>query len=161
MNQFPPVPKWRPSFSMPIGKVAERFHYYFNNKRDFALFENATCAIVANGLDDAQATAAAQEILHKIYYAHPDLTPQPMDDGNLTVRYAQPAANVVLTEVAKAHWAEIEARYMDGLATAEVIFTPLGQNVFDDLGKKALLGRCYMFMDAQAPKVVRIERAKP
>ena len=26
-------------------------------------------------------------------------------------------------------------------------------------GKRALLGRAYMFMDAQAPKVVRIERA--
>lgn len=40
----------------------------------------------------------------------------------------------------------------------EVLITPLGPNVFDDFGKMALFGRCFMFMDAQDPKVVRIER---
>jgi hypothetical protein len=36
--------------------------------------------------------------------------------------------------------------------------TPLGSNVFDEFGKKALFGRCFMFMDAQEPRVVRIAR---
>ncbi len=36
---------------------------------------------------------------------------------------------------------------------------PLGPNKFDEFGKKALFGRCFMFMDAQEPKVVRVVRA--
>ncbi|AGH86296.1 hypothetical protein F504_3784 (plasmid) [Ralstonia pseudosolanacearum FQY_4] len=36
--------------------------------------------------------------------------------------------------------------------------TPQGSNIFDAFGKKALFGRCFMFMDAQAPVVVRIVR---
>jgi hypothetical protein len=84
-----------------------------------------------------------------------------MDDGNVLVRYNHPAVNVVLSSVAQAHWPEIESHHQDALTPDEVLITPLGQNVFDDFGKKALLGRCYMFMDAQAPKVHRIERRKP
>jgi hypothetical protein len=86
------------------------------------------------------------------------MNPASMDDGNVLVRYNHPAVNVVLSSVAHAHWPEIESRHHDGLTPDEVLFTPLGRNVFDDFGKKALLGRCYMFMDAQAPKVHRIER---
>lgn len=33
---------------------------------------------------------------------------------------------------------------------------PQGNNVFDDFGKKALFGRCFMFMDAQQPEIIRI-----
>jgi hypothetical protein len=65
---------------------------------------------------------------------------------------------VVLHDVAKAHWAEIEARHLDGLARSEVLITPRGQNIFDDLGKQGLLGRAYMFMDAQAPEINEIRR---
>jgi hypothetical protein len=36
--------------------------------------------------------------------------------------------------------------------------TPLGPNRFDSFGKQALLGRAYKFMDARAPKIVRIAR---
>jgi|GEM_PF-6378487 hypothetical protein len=43
-------------------------------------------------------------------------------------------------------------------ATSEVLITPAGNNVFDDFGKKALFWRRCMFMDAQDPKVVHIER---
>ena len=35
---------------------------------------------------------------------------------------------------------------------------PRGPNFFDDAGKKALFGRCFMFMDAQRPNVLRVER---
>ena len=82
-----------------------------------------------------------------------------MDDGNLLVRYNHPAANVVLGDIAEAHWEEIERRHLDGLTESEVLITPLGPNKFDRLGKQALLGRAWMFMDAQAPEVVRIRRA--
>jgi hypothetical protein len=95
-------------------------------------------------------TAAAVEVLSKILHSHPDMTPLQMKDGNVRIEYGQPAVNVVLTEVALAHWAEIEARHQDGLTADEVLITLLGQNVLDDFGTKVLLGRCYMFMDAQA-----------
>jgi hypothetical protein len=36
----------------------------------------------------------------------------------------------------------------------------LGANRFDEFGKKALFGRCYMFMDADAPNIVAIERKR-
>lgn len=134
--------------------------YYTDDKRDFAVFENGTCAIVDAGLSDEAVTAAAIETLFQIFHYHPDMNPLPMDDGNVMVRYNHPAANVVLTKVADAHWAEIEARHQEGLTPDEVLITPLGPNVFDAFGKKALLGRAYMFMDAQAPNVVRIERRK-
>jgi hypothetical protein len=64
----------------------------------------------------------------------------------------------VLSDVAQQHWAEINARHLDGLATDEVLMTGLGANQFDDLGKKALFGRCFMFMDAQNPEISRLVR---
>ena len=51
-----------------------------------------------------------------------------------------------------------EARHLDGLASDEVLMTPQGPNVFDALGKMALLGRCYLFMDAGDPVVDRVAR---
>lgn len=157
-KMFPPVPKWRPSFSQPIDRIEERFGYYFDRGRDFAILENGTCVLTEAGLSDDAAAKAAIQTLSLIYNYHPDMKPSDMDDGNVLVSYNHPAFNVVLSDVAKAHWQEIETRHQDGLATDEVLITPLGQNVFDELGKKALLGRCYMFMDAQAPKVIRIKR---
>ncbi|WP_155256323.1 hypothetical protein [Mesorhizobium loti] len=152
------MPKWRPSFSQPIDRVEDRFGYYFNQGSDFAILENGTCVLTETGLSDDEACKAALQTLSLIYNYHPDMKPSNMDDGNVLVSYNHPAFNVVLSDVAKAHWAEIEARHRDGLTPDEVLITPLGQNVFDELGKKALLGRCYMFMDAQAPKVIRIKR---
>ncbi|MER8863233.1 hypothetical protein NKI19_05865 [Mesorhizobium sp. M0751] len=43
---FPPVPKWRPSFSQPIDRIEERIGYYFNQERDFAILENGTCVLL-------------------------------------------------------------------------------------------------------------------
>ena len=56
------------------------------------------------------------------------------------------------------NWAELARNHQRALATSEVILTPAGPNVFDDFGKTALFGRCFMFMDAQAPSVVRVVR---
>ncbi|MGL6072574.1 MAG: hypothetical protein ACRC8S_00300 [Fimbriiglobus sp.] len=81
-----------------------------------------------------------------------------MSDGNIVVEYNHPALNVVLTDVVDLHWAEIDRNHQSALATYEVLISPLGQNVFDDFGKKALFGRCFMFMDAQDPVVVQIVR---
>lgn len=158
-QDFPPVPKWRPSFAQPLDRIVDRLHYYTNGKRDFAVFANGTCAILEPGLAEAAAIDAAKTTLAKIFHAHPDMNPTPMDDGNILVQYNYPAVNIVLADVVEAHWAEIDARHQDALARSEVLITPLGSNVFDDFGKKALFGRCYMFMDAQNPQVVRIERA--
>ena len=158
-KDWPPVPKWRPSFGQPLDQVVDRLRYYTDQKRDFAVFTNGTCALLNPGLDDSGAKAAALEIMSKVFHAHPDLTPLHMDDGNLMVRYSQPElVTVVLTKVVRAHRDEIERHHQDGLARDEVLITPLGQNVFDETGKAALYGRALMFMDAQTPKIVRIER---
>lgn len=154
----PPVPKWRPSIKQPLDEIAERAAFYTNRSRDFAMFRNGTCAYVAAGLSDEQAAAAAKDTLSQIFHYHPDMNPVPMKDGNLTVQYNHPALNVVLERVAREHWAEIERNYMDGLVTSEVLMTPLGPNKFDDMGKKALFGRCFMFMDAQDPVIARLVR---
>lgn len=159
-DKFPPVPAWRPSFQPALDTIVDRFRYYTNEKRDFVVFENGTCAIVGDGLTDIEAADAGKQILKKIIHAHPDMKPLNMDDGNILIQYNHPAVNIVITETAGANWPEVEARHQDGLPPHEVLVTPLGQNVFDDFGKKALLGRCYMFMDAQAPNVVRIVRKK-
>jgi hypothetical protein len=86
------------------------------------------------------------------------MNPISMKDGNVLVQYNHPAVNLVLNDVAAAHWAEIDSNHQGALATDEVLVTPLGSNVFDDFGKKALFGRCFMFMDAQDPHVNRIAR---
>lgn len=155
---FPPVPKWKPSFRQPIDRVVERMAYYTDQKRDIAVFANGTCVVLNDGLSDAAAAEFALSTLHDIFHAHPDMTPHPMDDGNILVTYSGPAANVVLRDIAELNWPEIEDRHLDGLATSEVLITPQGSNVFDAFGMQALLGRAYMFMDAQSPEVIEIRR---
>ena len=155
---FPPVPTWKPSFSQPIATIIDRISYYYDAKIDFAIFRNGTCVILENGLSDADAKARSLKVLADIIGYHPDMDPASMDDGNILVRYNHPAVNVVLASVAKTHWHEIEKRHLDGLTPDEVLITPLGNNRFDDFGKQALLGRAYMFMDAQSPEIVRLVR---
>ncbi|MDJ0643727.1 MAG: hypothetical protein QNJ15_13010 [Erythrobacter sp.] len=132
--------------------------YYSERQADFAVLKNGTCVILDPGRSDANAEADAKQVLSSILGFHPDMNPSPMDDGNILVRYNHPAVNVVLQEVAKTHWQEIQERHLDGLAPDEVLITPLGQNVFDDFGKQALLGRAYMFMDAIEPEIANIYR---
>ncbi|PRH86071.1 hypothetical protein C5L14_17605 [Labrys okinawensis] len=155
---FPPVPKWRPSFLQPMEKIIDRMTYYTNGKSDIAVFRSGTCVILGSGLSDSDAKTFALKTLSDIFNYHPDMNPKPMDDGNILVTYNHPAANVVLHDVAEAHWDEVEKHYLDGLATSEVLVTPLGPNKFDAFGKQALLGRAYMFMDAQAPEIVQVRR---
>lgn len=154
----PPVPAWRPSFAQPLERVAGRVAHYTGGRKDVCVFRHGTCVVLPDGLDNAAARAFALEVLARILHAHPDMRPSPMNDGNVMVTYNHPAVNVVLADVAREHWPEVEARHLEGLAKAEVLFTPLGPNIFDDVGKQALLGRAYMFMDAQAPEIARIER---
>jgi len=156
--QFPPVPEWRPTICQLRERIVERLKCYTNGKRDFAVFENGTCVVLPDGLSDQDATATATQILAKIFHSHPDMNPTSMDDGNILVQYNEPAVNIVLSDFAQTHWSAIDKNHQKALATSEVIITPLGRNVFDDFGKKALFGRCFMFMDAQNPKVVQIER---
>lgn len=157
-KRFPPVPDWQPTIVQPLDRISDRIRYYTNGSKDFAVFTHGTCVILEDGLSDAQAEQFAKDALHKIFHAHPDMNPLNMDDGNVLVRYNQPAVNVVLTDIAQENWPEIDTRHQQALATHEVLITQLGSNRFDDFGKKALFGRCFMFMDAQNPKVVRLER---
>jgi hypothetical protein len=157
-GQFPPVPAWRPTIVQPMEAIVDRIRYYTNGARDFALFEHGTVVILEDGQSDEEARRYAKGVLHSIFNFHPDMNPLRMDDGNVLVQYNHPAVNVVLRDVVERHWAEIDERHQDALATHEVLITPLGPNKFDDFGKKALFGRCFMFMDAQEPEVVRIER---
>ena len=159
-KRFPPVPDWRPTIRQPLERIVDRMRYYTNDKRDLVFFEHGTCVLLDDGLSDGDATIAAKAVLHAIFHFHPDMKPRSMDDGNILVTYNRPAANVVLADVADANWHEIDRRHQQALATDEVLITPLGANRFDDFGKKALFGRCYMFMDADAPNIVGIERKR-
>ena len=156
--KLPPVPDWKPSVRQPIDRIVERMLHYTDGKRDLAVFENGTCIVLPASLNDAEAEAFAKEVLSKILNYHPDMNPIPMKDGNILVQYNHPAVNVVLSDIATEHWPEIDKNHQRALATSEVLITPLGQNVFDEFGKKALFGRCFMFMDAQRPVLTKIVR---
>lgn len=156
--RLPPVPVWKPVYPYSIDTVATRIRTYSNGSRDFAVFRNGTVSILPDGLSDPEAESHAISALRGVFHAHIDMNPVPMKDGNIVVHYNHDVATVVLKELVEEHWAEIQGRHLDALATDEVLMTSKGPNVFDDHGKAALFGRCYMFMDAQDPKVVRIER---
>jgi hypothetical protein len=158
-KRFPPVPDWQPSIIQPLDLIVDRVRHYTDGLRDFAVFKNGTAVILPKGLSDGQATSHAMEALHKVFHAHPDMHPMNMKDGNILVRYNHDALNVVLHEVTAANWQEIVSKHQGAIATDEVLITPLGHNKFDEFGMKALFGRCFMFMDAQKPEVVRVERS--
>jgi hypothetical protein len=157
-KRFPPIPDWRPVIRQPIDKIIDCIMYYTAGAYDIAVFESGTCVLFGEELSDTEAETYAKEVLSKIYSCHPDMTPVEMDDGNILLRYNHPAVNIVLNEIVQENWPEIDRRYLEALATDEVLITPLGNNVFDDFGKKALFGRCFMFMDAQDLKLIRIVR---
>ncbi|MFH0727896.1 MAG: hypothetical protein V2B19_16340 [Pseudomonadota bacterium] len=159
-RKFPPVPDWKPAIQQPMEKIVDRFLYYTGGTHDFAVFEHGTCALLPDNLTDQEVVIAAKEILSRIYNFHPDMNPTDMDDGNILIRYNHPAFNVVLSDIAQAHWGEIDRNHQRALVTSEVLITPLGNNIFDDFGKKVLFGRCYMFMDAQSPNIVKIVRKR-
>jgi hypothetical protein len=155
---FPPVPEWKPDIRQPIESILEKIQYYTDNKSDIAIFKHGTCVILNDDLSDQEAQQFAKETLKQIYNYHPDMNPTDMDDGNILIQYNHPALNVVLESQTNKHWNLIDENHQRALVTDEVLITPLGNNVFDDFGKKALFGRCFMFMDAQALEVVQIVR---
>ncbi len=157
-KRFPPMPDWQPKILQPQEALIERLRYYTDGGRDFAVFRNGTMAILPPSLSDQDAADHAKSALHNVFHAHPDMHPLNMDDGNILVRYNHDILNVVLSDFAAEHFSEIDRNHQRALATDEVLITPLGHNVFDEFGKKALFGRCFMFMDAQNPEVVKIVR---
>ena len=157
-KRFPPVPDWRPAITQPLDQIIDRLSLYTNGQRDIAALTHGTCVLLPDVLSDADAEKFSCEVLSKIFNYHPDMNPMPMKDGNVLVQYNHPAVNLVLSSVAAEYWVEINNNHQQALATDEVLVTPLGSNVFDDFGKKALFGRCFMFMDAQDPCVIRIAR---
>lgn len=62
-----------------------------------------------------------------------------MKDGNIAVRYNHDVATIALKELIDDHWAEIQKRHLDALATDEVLITGSGPNVFDDQGRRRSL----------------------
>lgn len=158
--QFPPVPKWKPDFSVSIDQVLDRMKYYSNQEKDILLFEHGTAVILPNDLNDKEAKDYAKKVISEIYNYHPDMNPLNMDDGNILIKYNHPAYNVVINEYAEKHIDIIKKKHLDALATDEVLITPLGSNKFDEFGMKALYGRTFMFMDAQSLNIVKIHRHK-
>lgn len=158
-RDLPPVPQWQPEFGQPLDVLAERLSFYTDGANDFAVFRHGTLAVLPAGLDEATAAAHACAALDAVFNAHPDMQPLAMQDGNIVVQYSHDVLNIVLDSVAQAHQEAIDAHHLRALATDEVLITPDGPNCFDAFGRKALFGRCYMFMDAQQPAVVRIVRA--
>ena len=152
------MPKWRPPFGPDQERLISTFSYYVNGKNDFVIFKNGTIVIIQDGLDDENAASEAKRVLGEVFGYHPDMHPQSMDDGNILISYNHPVYNVVFEQLAQQHWSDIDANYMDALCNAEVLITPLGPNKFDTFGKKALWGRCYFFMDAQNPEVLKVVR---
>ena len=157
---LPPVPKWKPEFNISVAVVLDRMTYYTDNEKDIVIFKNGTSVILPDDLSDNESKQYASEVLSQIFNYHPDMNPINMDDGNILVRYNHPAYNVVVKEFADKYSEEIEKNHLDGLATSEVLITPLGNNIFDSFGMRAIYGRTFMFMDAQNPEIVVLYRHK-
>lgn len=152
------MPDWTPEIVQPLETIVDRIQYYTDGKKDFAVFKYGTCVLLDDALSDENADVFAKQVLSQIYNYHPDMNPANMDDGNILVRYNHPAVNVVLEDHVSRYWDVIDGNHQRALTTDEVLITPLGNNVFDDFGKKALFGRCFMFMDAQNPEIIQIVR---
>jgi len=152
---FPPKPRWKPNLSIDIELIFQKAKYYTNNKLQFAIFQYGTVAFFANKVYNIE--ASAKDSLDKIYNYHPDFNPLTMDDGNYLIEYSQPAFTIVFKDEIENNWDYIEKNHLDGICKDEVLLNVHGQpNVFDKIGKISLFGRAKMFLDAQAPKVVRI-----
>jgi hypothetical protein len=153
-TDFPPKPKWKPNLPIDIELIYKKARYYTGDKLQFAVFQNGTVTFFSNKVDNIEDSAKAS--LDKIYNFHPDFKPMTMDDGNYLIEYSQPAFTIVFKEEIENHWDYIDKNHQDGICRAEVLINAQGQhNVFDSIGKICLFGRAKMFMDAQAPKVVK------
>lgn len=154
-TDFPPKPKWKPDVPVDVDAIYKAVKYYTGGKMQFAIFQNGTVAFFAKKIDNIEDSAVAT--LSKIYTGHPDFKPMAMDDDNYLVEYSGPAFTIVFKEEIKNDWDYIEKNHLDGLCNGEVLINAKGeQNVFDSVGKICLYGRAKMFMDAQAPRIVKI-----
>ena len=153
-TDFPPKPKWKPDLPVDIERIYEKARYYTGDKLQFAVFQNGTVAFFSNKVDSIE--DSAKVTLDKIYNAHPDFKPMTMDDGNYLIEYSQPAFTIVFKDEIEGNWDYIDKNHQDGICREEVLINAQGQhNVFDSVGKICLFGRAKMFMDAQAPKVIK------
>jgi hypothetical protein len=152
---FPPIPKWKPNLPIDVELIYEKAKYYTGEKLQFAIFKNGTVAFFSTKVDKIEESAITS--LDKIYNAHPDINPMTMDDGNYLIQYSQPAFTIVFKDEIEKYWDYIDKHHQDGICRAEVLINSQGQkNVFDKVGKICLFGRTKMFMDEQAPKVVKV-----
>ena len=154
-DTFPPVPIWRPNLPVDLELIFEKAKYYTGEKLQFAVFQNGTVAFFSTMVDRIEDSAI--EALDKIYNAHPDFKTITMNDGNYLIEYSQPAFTIVFKDEIEKYWDYIDKHHQDGICKAEILINSQGQkNVFDKLGKICLFARAKMFMDAQAPNVVKV-----
>ena len=154
-DDFPPKPSWRPDHPVDIDAILAKAKYYTGEKLQLAVMSMGTVMIFPKHTDDIHKSAL--ENLERIYYAHPDFKPVEMDDGNYLIQYSQPAFTIVFKEEIEKYWTDIDKNHLAAICTSEVLLdAQQRQNVFDRVGKICLYGRAKMFMDAQAPKVVRV-----
>lgn len=154
-----PRPAWKPSVVQPLDRLAARFKPFVKLGRDFVVFKHGTCAVVEPQLPEAVAHERARVILDRTVNQPPDMRPTELPGGDVLILYNQPAATVVLDDIARAHWLHIENRHKSALLPDEVLIMPAGPNVFDSFAKKVLFGRCFLYMDAEAMEVDRLVRA--
>jgi hypothetical protein len=154
-SNFPPTPTWKPNLPVDIDSIYEKAKYYTGSKMQFAVFENGTVAYF--GFTVGNVKDSALSALNNIFHAHPDFKPTKMDDGNYLIEYSQPAFTIVFKDEIEKNWSYINQHHQKGVCKDEVLMDRQGQhNVFDSVGKICLFARAKMFMDAQAPKVVKI-----
>jgi len=153
-TDFPPKPKWKPDLPVDIELIYEKAKYYTGDKLQFAVFRNGTVTFFSNKVENIEVSAKAS--LDKIYNAHPDFKPMTTNDGNYLIEYSQPAFTIVFKDEIEKHWDYIDKNHQDGICRDEVLINAEGQhNIFDSVGKICLFGRAKMFMDAEAPKIVK------
>jgi hypothetical protein len=153
-NNFPPKPNWQPNLPIDIDLIYEKAKYYTNNKLQFAIFQNGTVTYFESKVDNIE--DCAKSALDKIYNFHPDFNPLTMDDENYLITYSQPAFTIVFKDEVEKYWEYIDKNHQDGICRDEVLINAQGQqNVFDRIGKICLFGRAKMFMDAQAPEIIK------
>ncbi len=151
---FPPKSKWKPNLPIDLDLIYEKAKYYTSNKLQFAVFQNGTVTFFSNRVENIE--DSAKVTLDKIYNYHVDFNPIKMDDDNYLVEYRQPAFTIVFKNEIETNWDYIDKNHQNGICRDEVLLNSEGQgNVFDSVGKICLFGRAKMFMDAQAPKVVK------
>lgn len=153
-DNFPPIPNRQPNLSIDIDLIYEKAKYYTGHKLQFAIFQNGTVTYFENKVDNIEDSAKSS--LDKIYNFHPDFNPLTMDDENYLITYSQPAFTIVFKNEVEKNWEYINKNHLDGICRDEVLINAQGQqNVFDRIGKICLYGRAKMFMDAQAPKIIK------